>query len=156
VRGVAIQALPIDPDHLFAPTPQGKSGNGVVGQSLQRRVLVVDDDIDNARALTYLLAMLGYKVEYAINGIAALKMAQSFVPHVLILDLKLPDTHGAELARQLRRDPILKTSRIIAITGSTFQGDVDRAIQAGCDEVLAKPVPLEVLERRIRAVKLEG
>src|SRR5256885_13160035 len=105
------------PDALFLSSSQNDARDGSHLQALRRRVLIVDDDIDNARSLTYLLATMGHKVEYAINGIAALKIAQSFVPHVLILDLKLPDVHGAEMARQMRRDPQLRNARIIAITG---------------------------------------
>jgi CheY-like chemotaxis protein len=142
----AIAAQP-NPDALFYVPSDQSSGGTPRGQSLQRRVLVIDDDIDGTRSLSYLLATMGHKVEYAINGIAALKMAQGFLPEIVILDLKLPDIHGAELARQLRRDPQLARARIVAITGSKSTEDRDRALAGGCDEVLAKPVPIPEFER---------
>jgi CheY-like chemotaxis protein len=141
------------PDGLFLSSVEHSTGKGAHLESLRKRVLVIDDDIDNARSLTYLLATMGHKVEYAINGIAALKIAQTFVPHVLVLDLKLPDVHGADMARQMRRDPQLRNARIIAITGSKLAQDRDRAIAGGCDEVLAKPVGVDVLDRLIQATK---
>ena len=114
---------------------------------VRRRVLVVDDDIDNARALSYLFDVWGCRAEYAINGIVALSIAQRFVPDIVILDLKLPDTHGAQVSRQLRADPNLRKARIVAITGSGKAEDRERALAAGCDEVLLKPVPISVYER---------
>jgi CheY-like chemotaxis protein len=124
----------------------------VLAQS-ERSVLVVEDDIDNARSLALLLGCMGHKVEYAINGTAGLYLAQQIQPRVVILDLKLPDIHGAEMARQIRRDPNLRNVRIIAITGSNFQNDHDRARDAGCDEVLTKPVAPEVFDQLIRGAK---
>jgi CheY-like chemotaxis protein len=140
-------------DRFFLAPLDNAGGDGTTAPASPRRVLVIDDDIDHARSLSYLLATSGYKVEYAINGIAGLKIAQSFVPHVLILDLKLPDAHGAEMARQCRRDPTLKGLRIIAITGSKQRQDVERALAAGCDEVLTKPVAIATLEGLIGTAK---
>jgi len=143
---MGIAAAQSNPDALFC-VPSESPGGTPRGKPLERRVLVIDDDIDGARSLSYLLSTMGHRVEYAINGIAALKIAQHFLPEVVILDLKLPDIHGAELARQMRRNPQLERARIIAITGSKVPQDKDRALAAGCDEVLAKPVPLPEFER---------
>jgi CheY-like chemotaxis protein len=142
-----------NPDRIFQAPADEASRKGSGPQGVQRRVLVVDDDIDNARALAYLLSALGHRTEYAINGTAALRIAQSFIPHLFILDLKLPDIHGAEFARQIRLSPQLKDARIVAITGSSQQQDRDRAFKGGCDEVLTKPVPNDVMERLVLAVK---
>ena len=120
---------------------------------LEHPILVVEDDIDNARSLALLLGCMGHKVEYAINGIVGLHLAQQIRPRVIILDLKLPDIHGADMARQIRGHPDLKNVRIIAITGSNFQKDHDRARAAGCDEVLTKPVAPELFDQLIRGVK---
>src|SRR5204862_2592810 len=93
----------------------------------RRKVLVVDDNLDHVHSIAMLLRSRGHQVDYAINGIVALHLAQRFKPQVVLLDLGLPDTHGAELARQLRRDPELKKIRIVAITGRTSDEDHRRA-----------------------------
>ena len=134
-------------DGLWAAAEKHRGGGATGPGELKRRVLVVDDDIDNARALSYLFDVWGCRAEYAINGIVALSIAQRFVPDIVILDLKLPDTRGAQVTRQLRADPNLRKVRIVAITGSSKSEDRERALAAGCDEVLLKPVPISVYER---------
>jgi CheY-like chemotaxis protein len=113
---------------------------------VQRRVLVVEDNIDSARMLALLLSQMGHKVEYAINGIVAIEVAHRFLPEIVFLDLLLPDAHGADVARQLRGNPKLAGTRIYAITGSRNDADRQRALAAGCEAVLAKPVDPEVFE----------
>jgi CheY-like chemotaxis protein len=132
---------------LWAADERTRHGGSVPLDRLRRRVLIVDDDIDNARALSYLFDVWGCRAEYAINGIVALSIAQRLVPDIVILDLKLPDTHGAQVTRQLRADPGLRKARIVAITGSSKPEDRERALAAGCNEVLLKPVPIAVYER---------
>jgi CheY-like chemotaxis protein len=116
---------------------------------VERRVLVVEDNIDSARMLALLLAQMGHKVEYAINGIVAVAVAHRFLPEIVFLDLLLPDAHGADVARQLRGNPQLAATRIYAITGSRNDSDRQRALAAGCEAVLAKPVDPEVFETLI-------
>src|SRR5262245_23105416 len=108
--------------------------------SRSRRILIIEDDLDTARSFAYLLATSGHKVEYAVNGYLAWRVAQVFVPEVVILDLKLPDSHGADLVKKFRAHPELKNAYIISVTGSTDERDRGRAIAAGCDELLTKPI----------------
>ena len=116
----------------------------VVNQIVSRRILVVEDNIDNARMLAVLFASMGHRVEYAINGIVALDVAHRFLPEFVFLDLKLPDAHGADVARQLRRNPALAATRIYAITASARDEDHAAALKGGCEAVLMKPVPSDV------------
>jgi CheY-like chemotaxis protein len=115
----------------------------------QRRILVVEDNIDNARMLAVFFAQMGHRVEYAINAIVAIDVAHRFLPEVVFLDLKLPDAHGADVARQLLRNPQLAGARIYAITASTDEKDRQRALGAGCEAVLLKPVDTEVFEKLV-------
>ncbi len=116
---------------------------------VERRVLIVEDNIDSARMLALLLTHMGHQVEYAINGIVAIEVAHRFLPEIVFLDLLLPDAHGADVARQLRGNPKLAGTRIYAITGSRNDVDRQRALAAGCETVLAKPVDPEVFETLI-------
>ena len=69
---------------------------------LPRRVLVVDDHSDTAVSMALTLRELGHRAEYAINGYAALTLAEEFRPEVVIVDMNLPDFHGSDLSRLLR------------------------------------------------------
>ena len=114
-----------------------------------RRILVVDDNIDHVHSLVLLLRDMGHTVDYAINGIVALDVAKRYRPEVVLLDLGLPDGHGSNVARELRRDPQLREVRIVALTGRTDPADHQLAVAAGCDAVLMKPVGPGVLEQAV-------
>lgn len=118
-----------------------------VEKNAAKRVLVVDDDLDTAQSMVRLIRLMGHEAEFAINGIAALGIAQRFTPDVVLLDIGLPDSRGWEVARQLRRVPALKETRILAITGRTQLDDVRKSLEAGCDEHLRKPLSPDALER---------
>jgi CheY-like chemotaxis protein len=114
-----------------------------------KRVLVIDDSLDNVRSLALLLHTMGHQVDYAINATAAVGMAQRFRPDIIFLDLLLPDGHGAEVCRELREKPETMKTRIIGITASSRMMDHQIALDAGCDDVLRKPVSPETFERLI-------
>lgn len=114
-----------------------------------RRILVVDDNIDNVRSLALLLNSMGHHVDYAINGTAAIGMAKSMNPEIIFLDLLLPDGHGAMFCKAIRERPELKNTRIFGITASNRMIDHQMAVDAGCDDVLLKPVAPAVYERLI-------
>jgi two-component system CheB/CheR fusion protein len=111
-----------------------------------RRVLVVDDNLDTVQSLAILLREKGYDVQLAIDGRAAIEVARHFRPHVVVLDLGLPDSDGLQVARQLRRLPNGKGMRILALTGRKHEGDSLRSFQAGCDHHLLKPLHPRILE----------
>lgn len=104
------------------------------------RVLVVDDDLDGARMLAALIRTMGHEVDYAINGYAAITLAQKLKPEVVFLDLALPDLTGWAVARALRAKMRLSNLRIYAITGRYGEGARERSLAAGCDGHLLKPV----------------
>ena len=113
------------------------------------RVFVVEDNIDSVRALALLLDVMGYDVNYAINGTAAINMAIAFRPDVIFLDLLLPDGHGAQVCAEMRKQPQLRDTRIFGISASSRMIDLQRALDAGCTDVLRKPVSPETFERLI-------
>jgi CheY-like chemotaxis protein len=109
------------------------------------KVLVVEDDLDGVRSTVRLLRLFGHDAAFAINGFAALEVARAFRPQVIVVDMRLPDCSGADLAQRLRRQPGLDDVRIIAISGSR---DVFEDVKAaGIPEFYLKPIAPLLLEQ---------
>jgi len=112
-------------------------------------VLLVEDNEDARRMLAALLAASGYRVLEADNGIDGLALAREARPEVAILDIGLPGLDGYELAARLRADAATRPMRLIALTGYGQAGDRDRALGAGFDVHLVKPVKFDELARKL-------
>jgi len=113
----------------------------------KRRVLVVEDNLDSVHSMAMLIKMMGHEVRFAINGFAAIDEARHFRPDIILLDIGLPDFKGHVIARQLRFEPGLEKTRIIAITGQPGDDDLrQRALDAGCEEFYRKPIDPAKLE----------
>jgi len=89
---------------------------------------------------------MGHHTEFALSAQTALHAARRFRPEVVILDLALPDMDGAVLCRQLRQELGFDHVRILVVTGSAREGDRERAIEAGCDQFLNKPMDPRFLD----------
>jgi CheY-like chemotaxis protein len=110
------------------------------------RVLVVDDCPDTTWSMALLLRLWGYTVATAGDGLAALALAEQFHPDVILLDIGLPRLSGHEVARRLRQMPGLGPLQIIGISGFGRPEDCQKALQAGCDHYLVKPVELDMMQ----------
>jgi two-component system CheB/CheR fusion protein len=119
--------------------------------SQAQRILVVDDSPDIRDSTAMMLSLEGYETQVAASGEEALKMAVSFRPTVILLDIGLPDLSGYEVARRLRESGDFAVTRIIAISGYDTPDARHRAVEAGFDHHLSKPVPLKELERLLSA-----
>jgi CheY-like chemotaxis protein len=110
-------------------------------------VLVVEDDLDSVHAMATLIKMMGHECQFAINGFAALEIARAFRPDFILLDIGLPDYRGDDIARQLKWEPGFEDTRIIAVTALPMYEVRERALDAGCEQVFAKPMDPARLER---------
>jgi signal transduction histidine kinase len=113
----------------------------------RRRVLVVDDNVDAAQTLADFLRLLGHRVESAVDGEGALRIAEVLHPDVAFIDLNMPRMDGVEVARRLRVTPWGRSARLVALTGMGQQSDIARTREAGFDEHLTKPANLERISR---------
>ena len=111
------------------------------------RVLIVEDDPTTTEMATSLVTGWGHTAVVAADGATALKTAAVFKPHVVLLDLNLPDQHGYEVAKQLRRAAPGAKALIIAVTGWGQAADQQASEAAGIAHHLVKPLKADVLER---------
>lgn len=116
-----------------------------------RRILLVDDNRDAADSLALLLGLEGHDVRVAYAGRPAIELAHEFQPEIAVLDLGLPDLSGYDVARLLRQDPALGRIELIALTGWGQDEHRKRALEAGFDHHLTKPVDLEQFARLLQA-----
>ncbi len=120
-----------------------------------RRVLIVDDNVDAANALSMLLSAQGHEAQVAYSAQEALARSEEFKPDIGILDIGLPEISGYELAKQLRAKPQFKELRLVALTGYGQAEDRQRALSAGFDDHLVKPVEMAALERTLAGLSGE-
>ena len=139
--------LPIVEAAAMAPAPTAEISP--TSSLRPTRILVVDDNDDAANSLALVLRLEGHEVETAADGAAALSLLDRFAPEVAILDIGLPKMNGYELAGALRADPRTREVVLIALTGYGRDGDRRRALDAGFDEHLVKPVEFEKLLARL-------
>lgn len=124
------------------------SGESPTAQQAQTGLplMVVDDNEDAAQMLALLLETLGHQVWVANDGHAALVTAQRAAPSILFLDIGLPDMDGYELARRLRQAKETASSVLVAVTGYGQPEDKERALKAGFDHHLVKPVKMSAVQ----------
>lgn len=106
---------------------------------MAKKILVVEDDTDNRRIVAKVLAVEGYDVIEATDGIEALAQARSQLPDMILMDLALPNMDGWEATRQLKGDPKTRAIPVVALTAFAMRGDEEQARAAGCDDYIPKP-----------------
>jgi PAS domain S-box-containing protein len=112
-------------------------------------VLVIDDNVDAAATMQALVELHGHRCVVAHTGDAGLALARESVPDIVLLDIGLPGMNGYEVARRLRGIPMLEGVLLVAVTGYATEEDRQRALEAGFDVHLSKPVSYEQLLQRL-------
>jgi signal transduction histidine kinase/ActR/RegA family two-component response regulator len=120
------------------------------------RILIVDDNTDARETLATLLSVMGYNVMQAPSGAQALQTVEMTPPDVVLLDIRMPEMDGYEVARRLRRTPDGQRLVLIAVSGYGQIADKDAAKQAGFDMHLTKPVDGEALEQTLSSISSLG
>jgi CheY-like chemotaxis protein len=111
----------------------------------QHRILVIEDNLDNLTLILDMLESLGYEVISAVNGRRGIEMAASHHPDIILMDLSLPVMDGWAAAQHLKATPSLCHIPIIAVSAHAMSGDRERALEAGCDDYLPKPINMAEL-----------
>ncbi len=119
------------------------------------RILVVDDVADNVEILRMRLESMGYEVVVAEDGEQALAVVRETLPDLILLDIMMPKLSGFEVCKQLKDDPRTRGIMILMVTALSEWGDIERAVEAGTDDFLSKPVnKIELLTRVRNMLKL--
>lgn len=104
------------------------------------RILLVEDNPVNRRLAQFLLKSHGYLVYEATTGEEALELARTHRPDLILMDLQLPGLDGFQATRILKEDAITKEIPVIALTAYAMKGDREKALEAGCDGYITKPI----------------
>ncbi len=113
------------------------------------RILVVEDNPDNRVLITDVLSSLDYEVVVAGDGEEAVTKAGTEHPDLILMDLSLPQVDGWTATRRIKAIPELNHIKIIALTAHAMVGDREKALQAGCDDYVSKPIDLRELASKL-------
>jgi len=138
---------------LSDPLPLVPAGRQIVDSATtaQRRILVVDDNVDSAVSLAMLLRLNGHEVYTAHDGLEAVEATAKFQPDVILLDIGLPKLNGYEAARRIREQQGSRKPILVALTGWGQEEDRRRSSEAGFDAHIVKPVDLDALSNLLVA-----
>ncbi len=112
-------------------------------------ILIVDDNATNLKLVKVLLVKEGYEIRTAGDAEEALKVLQAFKPRLILMDLQLPGMDGLTLTRQLKAAPETKDILIVALTAYAMKGDDEKALAAGCDGYITKPIDTQAFPAQI-------
>jgi signal transduction histidine kinase/CheY-like chemotaxis protein/CHASE3 domain sensor protein/HAMP domain-containing protein len=119
------------------------------------RILIIEDNVDAAITLGEALRLQGHEVDVTHEGADGIERALSFQPDIILCDLGLPGLNGYDIARRLREEERLRSTRLVAVSGYAAEHDRARAVAAGFDRHLAKPLTVERLAATLRDLQEE-
>ena len=110
------------------------------------RILIVEDNEDNQDLMRFLLERAGYDVTTVENGLLGIETARRDLPDIILMDLSLPELDGWSAAREIKADPVLAKIPLIAVTAHTLAGDRRKALEAGFDTYISKPINIHMFD----------
>jgi CheY-like chemotaxis protein len=139
------------PKHPAAPatTPSPAAAPAKTAAPRRSRVLIADDNEPNRELLEVYLAELDCEIATAVDGRDALDKVAAFQPDVILLDVMMPKLSGFEVCQRLKGDPATSPIMILMVTALGELGDIERAVEAGTDDFLSKPVNKVELVKRV-------
>jgi len=117
-----------------------------------RRVLIVDDEPNIVTSLEFLMRGCDYEVRVAPNGEEALRLAESFRPDVVLLDVMMPQRGGFEVCQKIRENPVLGDVKIIMLTARGRDAERDRGLNLGANAYVTKPFSTKELMNTVRGL----
>jgi two-component system cell cycle response regulator DivK len=119
---------------------------------MPKKILVVEDNEQNRILMRQILTYHGYEVLEAADGAAGLKMAGEHMPDLILLDLQMPVMGGLAVIQELRKTPELSKLKVIAVTSFAMKGDREKALEAGFDEYVTKPIDTRKFVELVKSI----
>lgn len=113
------------------------------------KILIADDNQANAELLEAYLVSIDCDLDFAVDGEETLTKVETFKPDLILLDVMMPKRSGFEVCEQLKGDPATSSIMILMVTALNELGDIERAVKAGTDDFLSKPVNQIALVKRV-------
>lgn len=110
------------------------------GFGFMATILYIEDNPQNMRLVRKILTAAGYSMVEAVDGYSGLSAAADYQPHLILLDINLPDIDGLDVLARLRGEATLAHIPVIALTANAMPGDRERFLHAGCNGYLSKPL----------------
>jgi two-component system, OmpR family, alkaline phosphatase synthesis response regulator PhoP len=121
-------------------------------ESRASRILIADDNQQNCELLEAYLADGGYEIAFAYDGRQTLERVAERTPDLILLDIMMPKLSGYEVCQQLKADARTRDVPVLMVTALNEAGDIEKAVAAGCDDFLSKPVNSLELKTRVRSL----
>ena len=133
---------------------------GIVNFDMSKaRILVVEDNMDNYELVRFVLEHAGYDVFLAVNGRDGVDAARAQLPDLILMDLSMPEMDGWMATEKIKSDDATKSIPLYALTAHTLPHDRKRAIEAGCDGIVSKPIHMksfvDVIEQALLAAEVK-
>ena len=120
--------------------------------STSSKILIADDNHQNCELLDAYLSDEGYEIAFAYDGLETLERVASFQPDLILLDIMMPKLSGYEVCQRLKQGEDSRNIPILMVTALNEPGDIEKAVEAGCDDFLSKPVNRLELKTRVRSL----
>lgn len=114
-----------------------------------RRILIADDNVPNVELLEAYLIDVDCEIAIAHDGQQTLDQVASFQPDLILLDIMMPKLSGFEVCKKVKQDPVTRNVMVLMVTALNEPGDIERAVAAGCNDFLAKPINKHELLTRV-------
>lgn len=113
------------------------------------RILVVEDNELNMKLMRGIFNMGDYHIIEAVDAESGIRLAREHQPFLILMDIQLPGMDGLAATRIIKSDPLLKDIPVVALTGFAMQGDKEKAVEAGCDGYITKPIEVKAVISKI-------
>ncbi|HUX19610.1 MAG TPA: response regulator, partial [Spirochaetia bacterium] len=133
-------------------TKQRSQGSKTMGNTEVKTVLIIEDNPMNMELAGDLLEMAGFRVLSSDTATAGMRLAMEKMPDVILMDIALPDMDGLTATRRLKEDPELRHIPVVALTAHAMSGDEAKALEAGCDGYITKPIDTRSFAKSVEEV----